>query len=127
MIPAGRGGPPSDRPGAAMRKSTWIAAAILFACISPPPEFSSFQPREGAVWSEKCCGSPVVEKKPEYPADAMRRGQTGWVVVSGILDERGWVTDPIVLTAEPEGVFDKAALTAFDGWRYAVPASDPPV
>ena len=52
----------------------------------------------------------------------MPSGQSGWVVVSGILDERGWVTDPVVLAAEPEGVFDAAALKAFDGWRYAAPA-----
>ena len=107
-----------------MRRSALLAIALVVACVSPPPDVSSFPAREGAVYSPDCCGEPTVQKKPEFPADATRSGQTGWVVVSGILDERGWVTDPVVLAAEPEGVFDKAALAAFDGWRYAVPASD---
>jgi outer membrane biosynthesis protein TonB len=38
-----------------------------------------------------------------------------------VLDERGWVTDPKVLASEPAGVFDAAALAAFDAWRYATP------
>jgi TonB family protein len=109
-----------------MRKSTWVAAAIVLGCLfSPPPELSSFGPRAGAVWSEDCCGRPVVRKEPVVPEGAARRGESGWVIVSGILDERGWVTDPIVLAAEPQGVFDKAALEAFDGWRYAQPKSEP--
>ena len=43
------------------------------------------------------------------------------MIVSGILDERGWVTEPKVLAADPPGVFDAAALAAFDAWRYATP------
>src|SRR5258706_139975 len=110
-----------------MRRSALLAVAFVIACVSPLPDLASFQPREGAVWSPDCCGEPIVQTKPEYPAAATRSGQTGWVVVSGILDERGWVTDPVVLAAEPEGVFDKAALAAFDGWRYSVPESYPSV
>ena len=108
-----------------MRKSPWIAAAIVLACATPPPELSSFPAREGAVYAKDCCGRPIVEKKPEYPPDAQRRGTTGWVEVSGILDERGWVTEPKVLASDPPGVFDAAALKAFDDWRYATPHSDP--
>jgi len=107
-----------------MRKITLVGAALVLACISPPPALSSFPPRAGAVWSPDCCGEPVVRKNPEFPAAAVRRGEDGWVVVSGILDERGWVTDPIVLASEPEGVFDSAALKAFDEWRYSAPPSD---
>src|SRR5206468_3685711 len=81
---------------------------------------STFPPRAGAVWSEDCCGEPVVQKAPEFPA-GVPRSEEGWVVVSGILDERGWVTEPVVLTSEPEGVFDAAALKAFDEWRYELP------
>jgi TonB family protein len=98
-----------------------IAAALVLACVSPPPALSTFPARAGAAWSEDCCGDPIVEKKPEYPK-GVPSGQNGWVVVSGVLDERGWVTDPVVLAAEPEGLFEAAALQAFDGWRYAAPA-----
>jgi len=106
-----------------MRKITLFAALIALACVSAPPKLSTFPGRAGAVWSEDCCGDPVVQTKPEYPKD-LPSGQDGWVVVSGVLDERGWVTDPVVLASEPEGIFDAEALKAFDGWRYAAP-SDP--
>lgn len=106
-----------------MRKITLVTAIIAMACVSVPPALSTFPARAGAVWSEDCCGDPVLEKEPEYPK-SVPSGQSGWVVVSGILDERGWVTDPVVLAAEPEGLFDAAALSAFDSWRYAAP-SDP--
>lgn len=106
-----------------MRKITLFAALIVLACVSAPPKLSTFPARAGAVWSEDCCGDPVVQTKPEYPKD-VPSGQDGWVVVSGVLDERGWVTHPVVLAAEPEGIFDAEALKAFDGWRYAAP-SDP--
>ena len=108
-----------------MRRVSILAAAIALACISAPPALSSFPVRPGAAWSENCCGRPIVEKEPQYPVNEVRGGQSGWVIVSGILDERGWVTDPIVLASEPEGVFDKAALVAFDEWRYAALSSDP--
>jgi len=101
-----------------------FGSAIALACVSTPPALSTFPARAGAVWSADCCGDPVVETQPEYPAAAVRSGQSGWVVVSGVLDERGWVTEPVVLASEPEGVFDAAALKAFDGWRYAA-RSDP--
>ena len=111
-----------------MRKSAWVAIAVVLAsCVTPAPELGSFPAREGAVWSPDCCGSPIVEKAPEYPPDARKRGESGWVVVSGILDARGWVTDPKVLASDPAGVFDAAALKAFDEWRYATPSSDPSV
>jgi TonB family protein len=110
-----------------MRRSALLAVAFLLACVSPVPDVSSFPARQGAVYVPDCCGEPIVQTKPEVPAAAMRSGQSGWVVVSGILDERGWVIDPTVLASEPEGVFDKAAVAAYDGWRYAVPTSDPGV
>jgi TonB family protein len=106
-----------------MRKITLVTAIIAMACISAPPALSTFPARASAVWSEDCCGDPVVKTKPKYPEN-VPSGQDGWVIVSGILDERGWVTDPVVLAAEPEGVFDAVALQAFDSWRYAAP-SDP--
>ena len=103
-----------------MRKAALVGCALVLACVTPPPALSTFPPRAGAVWSEDCCGEPVVQKAPEFPA-GVPRSEEGWVVVSGILDERGWVTEPVVLTSEPEGVFDAAALKAFDGWRYELP------
>jgi TonB family protein len=105
-----------------MRRFAWFAALLATGCLTaPPPELSSFPPRAGATWSADCCGEPIVRKDPAVPEVAARRGDSGWVIVSGILDERGWVTEPNVLAAQPPGVFDAAALAAFDAWRYAAP------
>jgi TonB family protein len=105
-----------------MREIAILFALLVLGCAGPPP-LSSFPARSGAVWSPDCCGRPVEREEPRFPEGAARRNQSGWVIVSGILDERGWVTDPVVLAAEPAGVFDAAALAAFDAWRYAPPRS----
>ena len=105
-----------------MREITVAFAFLVLGCLfAAPPALSSFPTRTGAVWSADCCGRPIVREEPRYPEDAARRGQSGFVIVSGILDERGWVTEPVVLAADPAGVFDSAALSAFDAWRYAAP------
>jgi TonB family protein len=100
-----------------------IACAFLvLGCLgAAPPALSSFPARDGAVWSPDCCGRPIVREEPRYPEEALRHGQTGWVIVSGILDARGWISDPVVLASDPAGVFDAAAAKAFDAWRYAAP------
>jgi TonB family protein len=105
-----------------MRRIAGFAALLALGCLTtPPPDIGSFPSRAGATWSADCCGEPVVRKDPSVPEAAVRRGESGWVIVSGILDARGWVTDPVVLAAQPPGVFDAAATTAFDAWRYASP------
>ena len=58
---------------------------------------------------------------PEYPIQAYKDRVEGWVALSGIVDPTGGVRDPIVLAAEPEGVFDAMALRAFSQWRYCAP------
>ena len=108
-----------------MREISIAAALLVLGCsFATPPSLASFPTRAGAVWSPNCCGRPIEREEPKYPEAAARRGQTGWVIVSGILDDRGWVTEPKVLAAEPPEVFDAAALAAFDAWRYAMPPSD---
>jgi TonB family protein len=108
-----------------MREISIASALLVLGClIAAPPALSSFPPRPGTVWSLDCCGRPVERAEPKYPEAG--RGQSGWVVVSGILDDRGWVTEPTVLASDPPGVFDEAALAAFDAWRYAPPASASP-
>jgi TonB family protein len=105
-----------------MREITVASALLVLGCLfATPPALSSFPTRAGAVWSPDCCGRPIEREEPKVPEAAARSGQTGWVIVSGVLDDRGWVTEPKVLAADPPGVFDTAALAAFDAWRYATP------
>ena len=55
---------------------------------------------------------------PIYPATAKADGIEGDVVVEYRVTEDGAVTDARVVTAEPPGVFDEAALTAIRRFRY---------
>ncbi len=61
---------------------------------------------------------PVVRVPPEYPAAAQSRGIEGWVQIQFSVTAAGTVRDPVVVRAEPKGVFDDAALKAIARWRY---------
>jgi protein TonB len=61
---------------------------------------------------------PLVRIDPEYPQRELARGTEGWVQVQFSVTAAGTVRDAIVVTSEPRGVFDKAALEAIARWRY---------
>lgn len=61
---------------------------------------------------------PLVRVPPRYPARALSRGVEGRVLIGFGVDRAGRVTDAQVLAAEPEGIFDEAALDAVSQWRY---------
>ena len=55
---------------------------------------------------------------PEYPARAANRHIEGWVKVEFTVQTDGSVDDAVVISAEPEEIFDDAALTAISKWRF---------
>ncbi|MEN8180015.1 MAG: energy transducer TonB [Pseudomonadota bacterium] len=55
---------------------------------------------------------------PQYPYRAQRRGIEGWVKVSLLITEQGTVQDVVVFEAEPEGIFDHAAIQAVMRWKF---------
>jgi len=61
---------------------------------------------------------PLVRVPPDYPARAQSRGLEGWVQVRFTITPTGTVRDPVVVNAEPKGMFDDAALKAIARWRY---------
>lgn len=61
---------------------------------------------------------PIVKVAPTYPRRAAQRGIEGYVVVEFTVTSLGTVTNPVVLEAEPPGVFDKAALDAVKKFKY---------
>jgi len=60
--------------------------------------------------------------EPVYPPDAKEQGIEGWVVVQFTIDASGKVKDATVVEAQPQGVFEQAAIDAVSRWKY-----DPPV
>ena len=61
---------------------------------------------------------PFLTPAPEYPQRALARGVEGWVLVSFTIATSGAVADPMVVDADPPGVFDAAALRAVMRYRY---------
>jgi len=61
---------------------------------------------------------PLVRIPPRYPRSASRRGVEGIVTVSFIITKDGQVRDPVVVSAEPEKTFNKAALKAIKKWKF---------
>ena len=60
----------------------------------------------------------VSRVAPQYPFRAQRRGIEGWVKVSLLITEQGTVQDVVVVAAEPQGVFDQAAIQAVNKWKF---------
>ncbi|MGR3971996.1 TonB family protein [Shewanella sp. 1180_01] len=61
---------------------------------------------------------PVVQVSPRYPIDAAQSGKEGYVVVGFDITADGTVNNVRVLDANPKRVFDKAALSAVQNWKY---------
>lgn len=61
---------------------------------------------------------PIVKVAAVYPRRAQSRGIEGFVVVEFTVTKTGAVTNPTVVQAEPEGVFDRAALDAVVKFKY---------
>ena len=61
---------------------------------------------------------------PIYPAQAKAQGLQGDVVVRYNVTAQGMVVDAEVISSEPPGVFDAAALDAVNSWRFNAPVVD---
>ena len=61
---------------------------------------------------------PIVKVAAIYPRRAQSRGIEGFVIVEFIVTKTGAVTNAVVVKAEPEGVFDRAALDAVAKFKY---------
>ena len=61
---------------------------------------------------------PIVKVQAAYPRRALQRGIEGYVVVEFTVTKQGSVRDPIVVEAEPEGIFDQAAMDAVLKFKY---------
>jgi protein TonB len=94
-------------------KKQILSALVLSAMIAPvaltAPAAANNGPSREAV--------ELVA--PEYPRGAERRGIEGTVRVEYSISAAGEVVNATVVAANPEGVFDRAALAAIENWRYA--------
>lgn len=61
---------------------------------------------------------PIVKVAPQYPRRALTRGIEGYVIVEYTVTKQGTVKDPIVIEAQPEGIFDDAAIKSALRYKY---------
>jgi protein TonB len=62
--------------------------------------------------------SRLLAVNPQYPPSAASSGIEGFVEVSFTVTALGMVENASVTAAEPQGVFERAALAAISRWRY---------
>ncbi len=62
---------------------------------------------------------PMVKVAPIYPERALARNVGGQVLLEFVVTETGAVRDPVVLAADPPGVFERAAIDAVGKFRYS--------
>lgn len=101
----------AERQAAAKREADARAAAQQVAAAPKPA---------AAAPTLRAVSTPA----PRYPADALRSGTSGEVLVELTVGTDGSVTDARVLRANPPRVFDREALNAVRRWRFE-PISSP--
>jgi protein TonB len=88
-----------------------------FTTATPTPEM----PTQTTLFTQSTMTAealPVVQVSPRYPIDAAQSGKEGYVVVGFDITADGTVSNVRVLEANPKRVFDKAALSAVQNWKY---------
>ena len=68
--------------------------------------------------------SIISASVPKYPIEALGEGIEGKVVLRFIVDANGYAQEPEVVKAEPEGVFDDAALDAIINYKFKPAVKD---
>ena len=61
---------------------------------------------------------PMVRVPPQYPERALQRKIEGRVLVEFTISKSGAVKDAKVIAAEPNNIFNKAAIKAVLQWKY---------
>lgn len=61
---------------------------------------------------------PLVRVQPMYPPSAAQQRIEGWVVLEFTISTTGSVKDARVLSAQPNNIFNRAALQAIRKWKY---------
>ena len=61
---------------------------------------------------------PLVRIPPRYPMRAARRKIEGWVKVEFTITETGLVKDAVIVAAQPDDIFNHAALQSIAKWKF---------
>lgn len=91
------------------------APAPVVKTVAKPIETSGHGEDDNKVTSGVV---PIVRVPPKYPPRAASRHIEGWVRVEFTITPDGEVEDAVVKSAEPDEIFDDAALNAIAKWEF---------
>ena len=101
-------------------RSLAFASLLVFSVSTTArPHKQRPSPRPEPEVPADACGQPVKAIQPNYPFDALRKAQAGWVLVEFSIDASGKVTDTKVLDASPRHVFDENAMLAMRNGAFS--------
>ncbi|MEM6229895.1 energy transducer TonB [Shewanella scandinavica] len=110
--------PPKPIPA---RERVSVAGETSESLTFTPETFMPEMPTQTTLYTQSAMTAealPVVQVSPRYPIDAAQSGKEGYVVVGFDITADGTVSNVRVLDANPKRVFDKAALSAVQNWKY---------
>ncbi|WP_404409839.1 energy transducer TonB [Pseudidiomarina marina] len=109
--------PPPDMPQPQMQNESVDADAGGFDFSA---EIQADTSLSGGVGLDTSDGEylPIVKVQAVYPRRALQRGIEGYVVVGFTVTKQGTVRDPYVIEAQPENIFDQAAMDAVLKFKY---------
>ncbi|KGJ87496.1 energy transducer TonB [Thalassotalea sp. ND16A] len=61
---------------------------------------------------------PIYRSLPRYPVAAAQQKVRGWVKLNFSVNRWGRVEDIVIIDAEPEVIFNQAAIDALNNWKY---------
>lgn len=94
--------------------STTSPAATTSETITPPPPANKPQTTTGETHEVQV----VRTTPPEYPRDAVRKRQQGWVEVAFTVTADGQIADVQIINSDPPKVFDREAIRAVQRWTF---------
>ncbi len=106
--------PPKPAPSSTDR----VASSSPPVAVPPPSTQTSPPPPVTTPAGETHDVVVVKTVPPEYPRDAVRKRQEGWVEVEFTVTTEGQATDARVVSSEPGSVFDHEAVRAVQRWTF---------
>jgi protein TonB len=115
--------PPPDIPPPVVQQAPTITAVTPepppkqdYVIAPPPPVVAPPAPPKPAI---RRGITRVAGDDPVYPREAIKAQiSKGRVVVRLLIDEKGNVTDVIIVSSDPPRVFDRAVKQALEEWKF---------
>jgi protein TonB len=97
-----------------------LRSKASFGACAPAPAVAQPTPSAPAPAPARASGTlvPISTPQPQYPEDALRRGQTGAVTLEFTVNPDGSVGNLVVVSATPRGVFERGVQSAVRRWRF---------